>query len=149
MFSRARQRLSHTNRCDLIIAIKKLLRMILLTQLVGCGRHIDTEEMGPPCTVNAENFRYHTWSKITSAPSTFTAFTILTIVNPDSGTSRVTTIMNEPPAGYTPPPINGKGTKLSSVTYTSHGNVLTTTVQVPQSFVCPSRILQVKHGANR
>jgi len=67
------------------------------------------------------------WRPI-SAPSTFTAFTIVTIINTVSDTTTTSTIIAEPPEDYAPPPTNSEGKRIGTVTYDANGITKTTTM---------------------
>lgn len=61
--------------------------------------------------------------------TTITAATVVKIVNTDLHTTRLSTIHNKIPDGYTVPTnTNAEGTQTVDVTYTRSGKVLTTKV---------------------
>lgn len=86
------------------------------------------------CGIYGPGADTHLWvplSKSTSESLTaanFTAFTVVTIVNTVVGTSRVTTIYNEPPEGFTMPDTNSDGTRITTVTVTRLGTAVTAVV---------------------
>jgi hypothetical protein len=53
---------------------------------------------------------------------------VVSIINTVSNTTRITTIAEEVPAGFTPPPTNSAGTRIASITYSHQGKLWTTTV---------------------
>ena len=67
------------------------------------------------------------WREIT-ANATIALTTILEIVNTDEGTTRTTTIVNEPPPGTVLPQTNEDGTRVDTLTYEKQGQELSTLV---------------------
>ncbi|KAH8745644.1 hypothetical protein F5882DRAFT_235195, partial [Hyaloscypha sp. PMI_1271] len=66
--------------------------------------------------------------------TTIVAATVVTIVNTNLQTSRLTTIFNALPTGYTLPPTNSDGTVIQRIIYTTLGQVLTSELAFPSSF---------------
>jgi hypothetical protein len=60
--------------------------------------------------------------------STFVAFTVVTIYNTAAGTSRISTVYNQPPEGFTMPDTNSDGTRVWTLTYTRFDTPSTTVV---------------------
>lgn len=78
------------------------------------------------CGVKVPNGRQLRWSAKTFS-TTIVAATVVEIVNTDLHTTKVSTIYNELPAGYTVPKnTNSQGTQTVQVIYTRTGKTLTT-----------------------
>lgn len=68
------------------------------------------------------------------APSTFTAFTVLTVINTVVNTTKTSTIIADHPQSYTPPPTNSLGKRIHTLTYNANGAVTTTVIAFPTVF---------------
>ncbi|PMD53223.1 uncharacterized protein K444DRAFT_635575 [Hyaloscypha bicolor E] len=85
------------------------------------------------CSVSATRGEKFGWEQ-KNFNTTIVAATVVTIVNTNLQTSRLTTIFNALLAGYTLPPTNSDGTVIQRITYTTLGQVLTTELAFPSSF---------------
>jgi len=88
----------------------------------------DSNPCGPEatCSVSGQVSRYQ-WRPL-KAPSTFTAFTIVTIINTVSDTTETSTIVAETPENYALPPTNSEGKRTQAITYQDQGVTKTTTM---------------------
>lgn len=78
------------------------------------------------CTLSGQISKFG-WRQI-SASGTFTAFTIVTIINTVSNITKTSTILAQAPEDFTPPPTNSDGNRVATLTYNANGVNTTTTV---------------------
>ncbi|KAK3995444.1 hypothetical protein QBC44DRAFT_378613 [Cladorrhinum sp. PSN332] len=74
------------------------------------------------------------WLPNTIEISTFTAYTVVTVVNTVYSTTRLNTIYNEIPENFTMPPTNAYGTRVATMTYERHGTTSMTVLAYPTLF---------------
>ncbi|KAK0631546.1 hypothetical protein B0T14DRAFT_559335 [Immersiella caudata] len=60
---------------------------------------------------------------------------VVQIINTVLDTTRYSTIGNQLPSGYQPPPTNSAGTKIATITYSRRDQLFTTTVAYPTPFL--------------
>ncbi|KAH9208077.1 hypothetical protein DL95DRAFT_312527, partial [Leptodontidium sp. 2 PMI_412] len=85
------------------------------------------------CSVSASHGQAFGWEQ-RMVNTTIVAATVVTIVNTNANTSRVTTLFNSLPDGYTLPPTNSEGTVTQRITYTRFGQTLSTDLAFPSEF---------------
>ncbi|KAK1750898.1 hypothetical protein QBC47DRAFT_88805 [Echria macrotheca] len=84
------------------------------------------------CTVSGDVGRYH-WRQI-RASGTFTAFTIVTVINTVSNTTRTSTVLADTPGNFQPPQTNSEGKRIQTLTYNANGKTTSTVVTFPTLF---------------
>jgi hypothetical protein len=77
------------------------------------------------CSVCATAPHTFSWAPYTFT-DTFVAATVVEVINTREGTTKTSTVFNELPDGYAPPPTNAAGTQTTQITYTRSGRALTT-----------------------
>jgi hypothetical protein len=82
--------------------------------------------------VSGDVGRYH-WRQI-RASGTFTAFTIVTVINTVSNTTRTSTVLADTPGNFQPPPTNSEGRRIQTLTYDANGKTTSTVVTFPTLF---------------
>jgi hypothetical protein len=111
------------NNGGLLLPIEMWSRPFILlaipTQIALCA---DPSECG--CSVLGQVYSSH-WKTI-AAPETLTAYTIATVINTVADVTTTTTIVNETPEAFQPPPTNEAGTRVHTVTYVDEGQTHTT-----------------------
>jgi len=87
------------------------------------------------CTASGLGHVHYWVSRVFSQQQMTGTVVVVQVVNTVLDTTSYSTIAENLPSGYVPPPTNERGTKIATVSYTRHGTVSTTTVCEPLPIV--------------
>ncbi|KAK4443150.1 hypothetical protein QBC34DRAFT_430957 [Podospora aff. communis PSN243] len=102
--------------------------------------------VNPTCTASGQGL-LSTWKPKTFAePDKTGTYVVVQVINTVLDTTSYSTIGNELPSGYKPPPTNAAGTKIATITYTHRREIFTTTLAYPTPFLIFPNVYTILGG---